>query len=85
MLDISSEVLIDSEYKQYVPFYADDLSEYWDYDQTFFLVTDGIDHLFFQGKREVPEGYSEWIKINYLNDYQIHHMHKKALKFFGLV
>jgi 8-oxo-dGTP pyrophosphatase MutT (NUDIX family) len=37
-------------YNQFVHFFADDVPEYWNYEQTFFLVREGINELHFHGK-----------------------------------
>ena len=81
----ASSLEIEKEYKEFVYFCADDVSECWNYDQTFFLVTKNLEDLYFEDKRKVEEGYCEWIKTTELNKHTIHHMHQKALKAFKLI
>ena len=76
---------IAATFKQKVNFYADDVPAYWDYDQTFLLMHNGLQNVFFEGVKQAPEGHSEWVHLSRLHQYRIHHFHKKALAHFGLI
>ncbi len=83
-LTIQSPQIV-KQHHQFVHFFAEDVPEYWNYDQTYFLVRNGLEHLVFDGKKKVVEGYCEWIPIHDLSQYTIHHMHKKALIELGVI
>ena len=72
-------------FKQQVDFYAEDVPAYWHYEQTFFLMDDGLKNVFFEGVKQTPEGHSAWIPLSRLHEYQIHHFHQQALVYFGLM
>lgn len=75
----TASLTVEKTHKQFVHFYAEHDLEYWNYDQTFFLVTKGLENLYFEERRKVYEGHCEWIKLNDLHKHTIHYMHKKAL------
>ena len=76
---------IAATFNQKVYFYAEDVPAYWHYDQTFLLIDTGLQDVYFEGVKQVPEGHSEWIPLSRLHQYRIHHFHKKALAHFGLI
>ena len=79
------DLTIDRTFQQNVHFYAEHEGECWDYDQTFFLVRQGIEPLYFEGVRTVAEGRCAWIGLNHLKDHTIHYMHGLCLKKLGFV
>jgi 8-oxo-dGTP pyrophosphatase MutT (NUDIX family) len=81
----ASSLTVEKTHKQFVHFYAEHDLECWNYDQTFFLVTKGIEHLYFKEKRKVTEGHCEWLKLGDQHKHKIHYMHKKALEAFDLI
>lgn len=81
-LELPANVKPDEQYQQHVKFYADDLNEYWHYDQTFFLIRNNVNELYFEGEKTVPEGVCAWIPITKLCSQNIHFMHRKALDSF---
>lgn len=85
-LDFSpKDLVIDRQFSHNVHFSADDQSEYWDYQQTFLLVTQNIEALYFEGKKKVYEGHSEWIALKDLSNHSVHYMHCLALQHFCLI
>ena len=80
-----SDMKADKEIHQFVRFAAENDSEFWNYDQTFFLVTQNIDDLYFEGLRDVAEGQCNWIKRGDLKNHTIHHMHYLALQQLDLM
>lgn len=83
-LNVSS-LKIENEYKQNVQFFAEHDQEYWNYEQSFLLVSQKLEDLYFEKRKPVSEGFCEWINIKNLNQHQINYMHKKALYALNLI
>jgi|TARA_R110002126_G_scaffold3263_1_gene18432 8-oxo-dGTP pyrophosphatase MutT (NUDIX family) len=71
-----------AEHKQSVHFYADDVDEYWDYDQTYFLIQQTGASLYHESVDSVPEGLRFWRATEQMNDSATHYFHAMAIKAF---
>jgi 8-oxo-dGTP pyrophosphatase MutT (NUDIX family) len=74
------------EYKQKVSYYSVDNDEYWDYEQTFWLLKDpALESLVFAGENEPEDAVkAKWVKLDDLKKLPLHAIHRQALKSFGL-
>jgi 8-oxo-dGTP pyrophosphatase MutT (NUDIX family) len=72
-------------HSQTVNFYTDDVDKFWIYQQKFFLISENIDALYFEGRRQTPEGDCQWISIDALPTHPINHAHIKALQAFSII
>ncbi len=72
----------DRAYTQQVNFYANFEQEFWDYEQTYWLLSEeSAKALYFDGKREPEDAlYSQWITLEELENTPIHAIHEMALK-----
>jgi ADP-ribose pyrophosphatase YjhB (NUDIX family) len=71
-----------AEYKQTVYFYADDVDEYWNYDQTYFLIQQTGARLYHGSVDSVPEGRRLWLSAEELDFSAMHYFHAMAIKAF---
>lgn len=69
-------------YQQFIGFYADDVNEYWRYNQTYFLLQGKeVDALFFTDERTSPEdGKVMWVDFAKAKKLPIHYCHSIALQ-----
>ena len=81
------DLVPDKDFSHDIYLYADDVNEYWDYHQTYFLFPITPEHdLYFQGQKPNPCGmFSFWEDLDKVRDSKIHHIHKHAIiKMLGL-
>lgn len=69
-----------AEHKQFVHFYADDIDEYWDYDQTYFLIQCEGHSLYHDNLVKVEEGHRSWFKISDIDWGAMHYFHSMAIQ-----
>jgi 8-oxo-dGTP pyrophosphatase MutT (NUDIX family) len=63
-------------FRHLIGFYANDVDEYWDYDQEFFLVNLPDASLFFEGSRPTPEnGIMKWVGLSEIKELNINKCH----------
>jgi 8-oxo-dGTP pyrophosphatase MutT (NUDIX family) len=75
-----------NEFRQQIGFYSDKNAEFWDYEQTYWLIEgDGLEALYSQEIYK-PEDASvaRWVSLEELGNMKIHAAHRAALKFFKL-
>lgn len=78
---ILPDVTPSKTHKKIAHYYADVDNEFWDYEQTYFLINEGIETLFFNGTKDAPEnGIAEWINVNTLDHRNIHAIHLATIK-----
>lgn len=72
----------DVAYTQQVNFYANFEEEFWEYDQTYWLLSEeSARALYFDGKRKPEDAlYAQWLSLNELEDTPIHAIHDMALR-----
>ena len=68
-------------WQQEVNFYAEDVDEYWHYDQIFYLYQGTFPDLFFEGPQPTPEaGNMQWMPLDQIKNHpKFHHIHAKSL------
>lgn len=78
---LPSGLTADTDFDIHANFYADDVKEFWIYDQTYFLYTKDLASLYFDGRKPAPEqGFKEWISIDKIEALGMHAIHKDILK-----
>ncbi len=67
---------------QDIKLYADDVDEYWNYNQTYFLFhVERNNSIYFEGQKKNPSGYyAFWDDVETIQMSTLHYGHKKALK-----
>lgn len=75
------------EYKQQVLYYADDIDQYFDYHQTFWLCKGKqIDKHFFKGEEAPADALkAAWVPLRSLKNFNLHKIHKRALQYFSIL
>ncbi|MGB1077182.1 MAG: NUDIX domain-containing protein [Bdellovibrionales bacterium] len=68
-------------FTQHVKFLAWDKSEFWNYDQEYWLVKLENNNHYFEGTRPTEEGaLGKWVSLSEINNDNFHHTHFQAMK-----
>lgn len=69
-----------------IPFYADDVDEYWNYNKTYFLLKINPEEHYFTGIVDTPEnGFSWWMNIGEIESQVFRATDKKVLSELGYI
>ena len=85
-VDIKYSPYVKESFSQDICFYAEDMDQFWDYNQTTYLIELNDNSLFFEGYRKPKDALrSAWVPINDIQNFQIRHCQKQSLIQFGLL